>query len=66
MVCFRVLKLPKLFEISPEASSEKASVNTFKLAPKAPEPFVEVPTPRCSCKLSVDDAKSPKFTQNVP
>ena len=46
--------------------SETASVKIFKLAPKAPAPFVDVPTPRCNCKLSTDDAKSPKLTQNVP
>jgi len=53
-------------EISPPAISETASVKIFKLAPKAPDPLVEVPTPRCSCKFSVDEAKSPRFTQKVP
>ena len=65
-VFFCVPYEPKEFEISPPASFEIASVKIFKLAPKAPEPLVEVPTPRCNCKLSTDDAKSPRFTQNVP
>ncbi len=65
-VCFLVLKEPKELEISANASSETASVKMFKLAPKAPEPLVDVPTPRCNCKFSVEEAKSPKFTQKVP
>ena len=43
-----------------------ASVKIFKLAPNAAVPFVEVPTPRCNCKLWVEEAKSPRFTQKVP
>ena len=65
-MCFLLLKLPIEFEISPLASLETASVNTLILAPKAPEPLVDVPTPRCNCKLSTDEEKSPKLTQNVP
>ena len=61
-----VPKEPNEFEISPPASSEIASVKMFKLAPNAPDPLVDVPTPRCNCKLCVEDAKSPKLTQNVP
>ena len=57
---------PKEFEISPYASSRTASVKIFKLAPKAPDPFVEVPTPLWSCKFSVEEAKSLRFTQKVP
>ncbi len=65
-VCLRVLNDPKEFEVSPPASSAIASVKIFRLAPKAPDPLVEVPTPRCSCRFSVEEAKSPKFTQKVP
>ena len=65
-LCFRAPKDPKELAISPPAFSETASVKMFKLAPKAPEPLVEVPTPRCNCKLSTEDAKSPRLTQNVP
>ena len=65
-VCFLVPYDPNEFEISPFAISDIASVKIFKLAPNAPEPLVDVPTPRCNCKLCVDDAKSPIFTQNVP
>ncbi len=61
-----MLKEPTEEEISALAFSDPASVKIFKLAPKAPAPLVEVPTPRCSCKLSTDDAKSPRFTQKVP
>src|SRR5690606_22116595 len=65
-VCFRVLKLPKELEISPLASYEYASVSKFKLAPKAPEPLVEVPTPRCNCRFSTLETKSGIFTQKLP
>ena len=65
-VCFLVPKEPKELAISPPASSETASVKMFKLAPKAPEPLVEVPTPRCNCRFSTEEAKSPKFTQKEP
>ena len=33
------------------------------LAPKAAEPFVDVPIPRCTCMLCRDEAMSGKFTQ---
>ena len=65
-VCFLVLKLPKELDISPLASLDTASVKILILAPKAPDPLVEVPTQRCNCKLSTEDTKSPRFTQNVP
>ena len=57
---------PNEFDNSPKASSDIASVNMLRLAPNALDPLVEVPTPRCSCMFSVDEAKSPKFTQKVP
>ena len=37
---------PKELEISPEASSDITSVNILRLAPNAPAPLVDVPTPR--------------------
>ena len=36
------------------------------LAPKAPEPFVDVPTPLWTCRFSTEDEKSGKLTQYVP
>ena len=47
-VFFKVLKLPTELAISALASLVYESVSIFKLAPKAPEPLVEVPTPRCN------------------
>ena len=37
----------------------------FTLAPNAPEPFVDVPAPRCICTSLTDDAKSGILTQNT-
>ena len=42
------------------------SVRILILAPKAPEPFVDVPTPRWTCRLSIEELKSGKLTQKVP
>ena len=39
------------------------SVCMFSVAPKAPEPLVEVPAPRCSCMLCTEEAKSPILTK---
>ena len=47
-VCFLVLYDPYEFENSPKASLDIASVRIFKLAPKAPAPLVDVPTPLCN------------------
>ena len=33
------------------------------VAPNALEPLVDVPTPRCTCRLETLDAKSPMLTQ---
>ena len=49
-----------------KASSLTPSVDKLRLAPKAPDPFVEDPTPRCNCALCVELAKSGRLTQKVP
>jgi len=41
-------------------------VDKLKLAPKAPAPFVEEPTPLCNCILWVELAKSGRLTQKTP
>ncbi len=37
-----------------------------RLAPNAPEPLVEVPTPFCNWMAFVEDIRSGVFTQNTP
>ena len=63
---FWELKDPPAIPISLKALSDTPSLRIFKLAPKEPEPLVEVPTPLCNCKFSIEDAKSGIFTQKVP
>ena len=66
MVFLKVLKLPKLLAISAKASSDTPCVIKLRLAPKAPAPLVEVPTPRFSWMLSTEEVKSGRLTQKVP
>ncbi|OPZ51939.1 MAG: hypothetical protein BWY89_02024 [Bacteroidetes bacterium ADurb.BinA012] len=60
-----VLKEP--YDISTEAPASEGGVwlLMFTEAPKAPAPLVDVPTPRCTCTLPVDDARSGRSTQNT-
>ena len=51
-VFLKVLKLPTLELNDANVSSWAASVKMFKVAPKAADPFVEVPTPLWSWMLS--------------
>ena len=57
------LKLPMEFAISANPFSDTASVNKFILAPNAPDPLVEVPTPLCIWRLEIEEVKSGRFTQ---
>ena len=61
-----VLKLPTVLALSKYGFWEILSVKILILAPKAPEPFTDVPIPLWTCKFSTEDEKSGKSTQNVP
>ena len=42
-----------------------ALVRMFTLAPKAPEPLVDVPAPRCTCTSASEATRSGVFTQKM-
>ena len=47
-------------------SSDALPVLILTVPPKAPPPFVEDPTPLCTCMLLADEARSDTFTQKTP
>jgi hypothetical protein len=59
---FSGIKTPKELEISPLLSLNKNQSTCLGLR-QSTRSFVEVPTPRCNCKLSKEEAKSGILTQ---
>ena len=53
-----VLKLPTVLALSKYGFWEILSVKILILAPKALEPFTEVPIPLWTCKFSTEEEKS--------
>ncbi len=55
------------YDISAEAPASDGGVMLlmFTEAPKAPAPLVDVPTPRCTWMLPVEEARSGRSTQNT-
>ena len=61
----KVLKLPPPTIMEPPASSAMSRVFREMVAPKAPAPSVDVPTPRCTWMSSVALARSGMLTQKT-
>ena len=47
-------------------SSDGFPVFMVTFPPNAPPPFVDEPTPLCTCMLLADEARSDTFTQKTP
>src|SRR5690554_1646950 len=61
-----VLKDPPELSITAYGFCSNLLVAILILAPKAPLPLEDVPTPRCTCILSIEVEKSGILTQKTP